>query len=406
MSNATVVIVGSGAAGATAAVTLRDGGHQGPVILVGREPEPPYERPLLSKAYLRGEVGREELWLRPAEAYAAKGIDFRPATDVTAIDVAERAVALSGGARLRFDRLLLATGSRPRRPQIPGIDLDGVLFLRSVADADRLRTAVERAQRVLVVGMGFIGAEVAASLRALGRDVTAVDRSGLPLSRALGPEVAGALAEIHAERGVRIVGGTSIASFEGRRRRLERAIATDGRELACDLAVVGLGAEPNVEIARDAGLAVDDGVVTDARFRTTVDGIFAAGDVARVEHPVARERIRVEHWQNAISQGTAVARLLLGEDEPYDAIPWFWSDQYEHEVNFAGFAGQSGEAVLRGRTDDRRFLAFYLADGRLRAVAGLNRPREVRQAMKLIRAGVAVDPARLADEATDLSTLG
>jgi 3-phenylpropionate/trans-cinnamate dioxygenase ferredoxin reductase subunit len=241
LGNGTVVIVGAGPAGATAAFALRDEGHTGPIILVGREPAPPYERPLLSKEYLRGDTGADRLWLRPLRDFEEGGIELRVGTEVASMDLRSRTVTLlpggtPGSGDLRFDQLLLATGSRPRRPAIDGVELDGVIFLRSLADADRLRSAVAQAEHVLVVGMGFIGAEVAASLRAAGRHVTALDRSGLPLSRAVGPDVARVLAEIHREKGVRIIEGASVASFDGRggrlRGRVERRGVRVGRDLS------------------------------------------------------------------------------------------------------------------------------------------------------------------------------
>lgn len=412
-----MVIVGAGLAGGTAALTLRRQGFDGRVTLVGEEGRPPYHRPPLSKTYLRGEEGRDDVLVAAAEEYASLGIELRPATRAARLDARLKTVELDAGAggpyeRLRYDRLLVATGSRNARLPVPGADLDGVLQLRSMEQSDRIRAEARPGRRAVVVGMGFIGCEVAASLRQLGVEVVAVEPHAVPLARVLGPEVGAVLADIHREHGVRLVVDDRVAAFEGDG-RVERVRTKQGRTLDCDFAVVGVGVIPNVELLQLAGAAVANGVLVDSRCRTTLPDVYAAGDLANHQHPIFG-RIRVEHWNNAFHQGEAAARSLVDEGGDYRYVHSFWSDQYQHKIEYLGFAERWDEVVLRGSPASRRFLAFFLQGGAMRAAFGLDRggdpedpadDGELKACEPLIREGVPLDPARLADESVGLSSL-
>lgn len=309
------------------------------------------------------------------------------------------------GEELPFDGLLLATGGRNRVAPIPGFDLPGVFQLRTVDDADRIAAAVRPGVRVVIAGMSFIGAEVAASLRQLGAEVFVVERGPAPLSRVLGERAGRALAEIHRGRGVRLLLNDGVASIEGCG-RAERVTTVAGESIECDLAIVAVGIEPSVELAANAGAAIDDGIVVDGLCATTLPGVYAAGDVTNAPHPIFG-RGRVEHWNNAFYQGRAAARSMLGQGRPYDYVHSFWSDQYDHSIEYAGFARTWDDLVFRGSPESGRFLGFYLEGRLLRAAVGLDRggdPEdrirggELKKCVELIRSGIRVDPERLADE--------
>lgn len=398
------VVIGAGLTGGTAAATLREYGFDGEVTLIGTEAHPPYERPPLSKAYLRGEVAFEDSLVRPEAFWPAHGVQAHLGVTATALDLERRVVALSDGEEVPFDRLLLATGARNRRPSIPGFNLDGVFGLRTLEECDRIRAAAVPGARAVLAGMGFIGCEVAASLRSLGVEVMAIDAGSVPLERVVGPEVGSVLGAVHREHGVVMVSGDRVAAFEGHG-RVERVVSGGGRTLECDLVVAGMGVEPVAELALAAGIDVENGVLVDDRCRTSADGVFAAGDVANHDHPVFGRHMRVEHWDNAIRHGRAAALSMLGRDTPYQDIPWFWSDQYDQNLQYAGYCTGWDRLVVRGSLPERAFTAFYLQDGVVQAVVALNRGREARQAMPLIRARAAVDPERLADQGVNLLDL-
>lgn len=400
----TFVIAGANLAGASAAIALRDEGFDGDVVLIGAEPDLPYERPPLSKAYLRGETPFESSLVRPAAFYRERAIDVRLGVRVVAVDVVARQVACEPGGRLAYDALLVATGGRNRRPPIPGLDLDGVYDLRTRQDADRIRAEMAPGRRAVVVGMGFIGCEVAASLRMAGLDVVAIEPEPTPLFRVLGEEVGRAIEGLHRDRGVRVHLGDAVARFEGAR-RVERIVTRAGRTIPCDFAVVGVGIEPATEIVAGTPITVDNGIVVDELCRTNVDGVFAAGDVANHFHPVAGRHVRVEHWQNALKQGAAAARSMLGRGRPYDEVHWFWSDQYDVNLQYAGFHARGDRLVVRGSLEARDFIAFYMTGSRIDAAVALNRPKEIRLAMPLIRRRVEVAPEALRDPDVDLRTL-
>ncbi len=400
------VIAGAGLAGGSAALALRDAGFDGEIVLLGSEAHPPYARPPMSKEFLRGERVFAQALLRPAEEYERKGIELRTLTVAVGFDPAVREVRLSGGEALRYDRLILATGSRNRSPGVPGEDLDGVLDLRTVEDAERIRRAAHPGLRAVIVGMGFIGSEVAASLRSLGVEVTAVMTGGGPLDRVLSPEVSAVLAAIHSEHGVRLVRGARLVAFEGSNGRVERAVTYSGERIGCDFAVVGVGVVANVELAVAAGLAVEGGgVAVDERCATGAPGVLAAGDVASFPYPAAGHRIRVEHWQHAIRHGQAAGLAAAGEGEPYAELPWFWSNQFEHNLQYLGWHRTWDGFEVRGSLEERSFVGFFLEGGAMRAAVAMNRGRELRGATELIRRGGAADPASLRDESVDLRSL-
>lgn len=405
MSATRIVIVGAGLAGVSAAFALREAGFGGSITLVGEEMHPPYHRPSLSKEYLRGEEGPADLFVKPPAAYAQRGIVWRSGEQVVAVDAAGRTVLLGSGAALPYDRLLVATGGRPRALDVPGVELPGVLQLRTIDDADRIAAAATPGCRAVVVGMGFIGSEVAASLRQRGAEVTAIEASQAPLGAVLGPEVGAVIADLHRERGVELLLGESVAAFEGSR-RLERVRTAGGRAVACDVAVVGIGMEPETGLLAAAGAATGRGVLVDALCRTSLPAIYAAGDVTDTEHPVFG-RSHVEHWNNARQQGEAAARSMLGQGRPYAYVHSFWSDQYDHSLEYVGFASGWDSLIFRGRPTSHRFLGFYLRQERLLAVVGLDRGgdpedhirgSELKKCVPLIAAGARLDPTRLADE--------
>lgn len=398
------VIVGGSLAGATAAITLREEDAGASVTVIGAERQPPYERPPLSKAYLRGEVPFDKALVRPAAFYAEHGIETMLGIRVTRIDPSERFVELEDGRRVGFDALLVATGGRNRRLSIPGRELDGIYGLRSVEDADRIRAEITPGRRAVVVGMGFIGSEVAASLRQKDLDVVAIEPAKTPLFRVLGQGVGQRLADLHRARGVRTIFEDTVTAFEGIG-RVARVLTKGGLQLDCDFVVAGIGIEPVVDLLDGTGVQVDNGVVVDQYCETTVPGIYAAGDVANHYHPVFERRIRVEHWQNAVKQGAAAARNMLGRAVPYDEIHWFWSDQYDANLQYAGFHTTWEQLVVRGRLDSETFLAFYVNGGRIDAVVGLNRAKDVRRAIPLIKARRVMDLTQLQDESIDLRSL-
>ncbi len=399
-----LVIVGASLAGGTAAATLRQEGFDGDLILVGAEPLPPYERPPLSKQYLRGEAPFEKALVRPAAFYEQNRIETRFGVRATRVDAVQRIVVLDTGEPIRYDKLLIATGVRNRRPPIPGLDLQGVFDLRSVADADALRSEIAPGRKAVVVGLGFIGCEVAASLRQKGVDVVGIDPAPTPLFRVLGPEVGQVVTAIHRDHGVDTVFGDVVARFEGAG-RVQRVVTRSGRRIDCDFAVVGVGVEPVIDVIADSGVETDNGILVDEYCRTSIEGIYAAGDVANHYHPVFGRRMRVEHWQNAMQQGTAAARSMLGNGQQYDAVHWFWSDQYDVNLQYAGFRRAWDQIVVRGSLAARNFLAFYLKQGQVDAVVAMNRGKDVRRVMPFIKARGTVDPLQLEDEGVDLRSL-
>ncbi len=402
-----VVIVGANMAGASAAETLRREGFQGSILLLGAESLAPYERPPLSKGYLLGHTPEAKLLLRPAEFYAEQGIELRLGARATALDAGAREVELEGGERIGFGRLLIATGSEVRRLDVPGANLSGIHYLRTLADAQALMAELPGA-RVAVVGAGFIGAEVAAACRSLGHAVTVIEPFAAPMERALGREIGGLLALVHRENGVELRLGEGVVAFRGAS-RVKEVETTAGARIPCDLAVVGVGVRPATDWLHGAGLALENGVVVDRFCATSMPGIYAAGDVANWPYQPAGAasavRVRMEHYDNALRQGEAAARNLLGQGAPYAPVPYFWSDQYDLQVQMVGYAPAWDQVVLRGSIEARSLAAFYLAGGRLRAVVLVNRVRDLGPARRLVAAGAILDPAQLADETMELRRL-
>jgi len=412
MKRPPIVIVGASLAGGTAAVTLREEGFDGDIVLIGAETQLPYNRPPLSKGYLRGQERFEDQLVKPASYYAEQRIQLKLGVRATAIDAKQKLVELEGGERVPYDRLLVATGGRNRTFSVPGATLAGVYQLRTVADCDRIRAAVAPGRRAVVIGFSFIGSEVSASLRQLGVEVVAIESSRVPLARVLGNDVGQVLADIHREKGVELISEDSVDALEGSG-RVARVRTKKGRVLECDLVVAGIGIQPNAELLGAAGAQVDNGVLVDERCRTSLPDVFAAGDVANHLHPLFG-RLRVEHWNNGYQQGAAAARSLLGRGGPYDYVHTFWSDQYEHVIEYVGFAASWERFVFRGRPESRKFLGFYLKDGVVRAAMGLDRggdpedPKgesELKAAVEMVRRRTRIDPAKLADESIDLRSL-
>ena len=400
----TFVIVGGGMAGAKAAETLREEGFDGRIVLIGAESLRPYERPPLSKDYLRGETEQEKVHVHSEAYYGEHDIDLRLGREVSRLDTGSREATLDDGETLRYDRLLLATGAEPRRLPIPGADLDGVLYLRTVPDSDRIRERLDRGGSLVVVGAGWIGAEVAASARQRGMEVTIVEPMSVPLERVLGPEMGAFYRDVHADQGVRLLLGTGVEGFEGGT-AVERVRTNDGQTLDCDAVVVGVGVKPRTALAEAAGLAMGDGVLADELLQTSAEGVFAAGDVVSAQHPFYGQRIRVEHGANALEQGPAAARNMLGAGAPYDKLPYFFSDQYDVGMEYAGYATSWDRVVVRGDLAGREFIAFWLAGDRVLAGMNVNVWDVTDTIQRLIRERVAIDDRRLADPDVPLDEL-
>lgn len=398
----TFVIVGAGVCGASAAQALREEGFDGDVVLIGQESHLPYERPPLSKEYLQGREGSDTLPLLAASWYEEHRIQVRLGARVDSIDARSRTVRLEGGDEVEAAAVLLATGGRPRT--LEAGPSERVLYLRTLEDSDRIRARIARAARIVVVGAGFIGAEVAASARTMGLEVTVLEALDVPLERALGKEMGAVYAEIHRDEGVDLRTGEGVDSIEesGEGVKVRTSL---GATIEGDAVVIGVGIEPSIELAESLGAEIDNGVVVDEFCRTSVKGVFAAGDIANHYHPVFERHIRVEHFDNSLKQGAAAARNMLGRNVPYDDPHWFWSDQYGNNLQYGGFAAEWDEIVVRGSVAERDFTAFYLNGGVLLATLGLNRGKDVRRAMKLISARATPDPAALGDEDVDLRTL-
>src|SRR5215470_16803580 len=398
------LIVGASLAGAKAAEALRTHGFDGRVMLIGAEPERPYERPPLTKDYLRGESERAKAYVHPDGFYEQQEIELVTGVTVTAIEPGASRVTLGDGRRLGYDQLLLATGAEPRRLQVPGADLDGVYYLRTLADCDLLRAQLEAGGRAAVVGAGWIGSEFAASARQRGLEVTVIDPQALPNERIFGSEVAGFYRDVHDQHGVELLLGDGVEAFEGAG-AVTGVRTASGRRVECDFAVVGIGVVPRTGLASGAGLEVDNGIVVDANLRTAAPGIFAAGDVANAWHPFFERSIRVEHWANALNQGPAAARAMLGQEVSYDHIPYFYSDQYDVGMEYSGYAPQWDEVVFRGDRAGGEFVAFWLRDGRVTAGMNVNVWDVNEDVQALIRSRQQVKVAALTDPGVTLDSL-
>ncbi|MEA2550832.1 MAG: 3-phenylpropionate/trans-cinnamate dioxygenase ferredoxin reductase component [Actinomycetota bacterium] len=400
----TFVIVGASLAGASAAATLREEGFDGRLILIGDEEVPPYERPGLSKTYLRGETTGASLTIRPPGWFEEQQIEPWFGRRVTELDAPRHTLELTGGEHLSYDAALIATGARNRRLDVPGADLAGVFQLRTLDDANRIRAAALAVERAVVVGMGFIGAEVAASLRQMGLDVTVLEALPGPLYRVLGPEISGALRSLHEEHGVRMRFDDAVARFEGDG-SLSAVTTTKGQVIEAGFAVVGVGTTPNAELMGGFGIAGNGGIAVGPTLETGHPDVFAAGDVATHDHRLFGP-IRVEHFDNAIRMGESAARNMLGAGAVYEDPHWFWSDQYTAQIQMAGFAPEWSKMVVRGSLSARSFCAFQLDDeGIVIGAVSMDWPRDVRRSFGLITKQVAPAPQALEDPDVDIREL-
>ncbi len=398
------VIIGAGQAGAQGAQSLRQAGFAGRIILIGEEPVAPYQRPPLSKAYLQGALGADRLALKPDAFYSQNDIALRLGVRIAAIDRANARIMTDSGEAISYDRLMIATGAPPRRLVCPGADLPGVHYLRTIEDCEGLRPALATARRLVIVGAGYIGLEVAASARKAGRAVTVLEAQSRVLQRVAGPEISAFFDATHRAHGVDLRLGSMLSGFEGRG-RIERAVLADGEKIDCDAVLIGVGAAPAIALAVDAGLTIDNGVATDERARTSDRSIFAAGDCASHPSRLYGRRLRLESVPNAIEQAKVAGANMAGGDAIYDAVPWFWSDQYDIKLQTAGVAEGADAAVVRGEPAAARFSVWSLKEGRVLAVDAVNDPAAFLASKKIIAAKAPVDAKKLADPATDLKSL-
>ncbi|MFJ4833712.1 NAD(P)/FAD-dependent oxidoreductase [Streptomyces sp. NPDC088747] len=403
----TLVIVGGGLAAGKTAEELRRAGHQGPVLVIGDEPERPYIRPPLSKGYLLGKEDRESIHVHPEGWYQDHGVELILGTTVTALDVRAKEIALSDGRRVRYAKLLLATGSSPRRLPVPGADLGNVLYLRRVGDSERLRAAFTEGARIVVIGGGWIGLETAAAARTAGAHVTVLEHSELPLLKVLGREAAEVFAALHRDHGVELYPRAVIERITGSGSLADGVLLADGRHLPADAVVVSVGITPNVGLAEAAGLEVSNGIVTDAHLRTSDPDVFAAGDVANAYHPRFGRHLRVEHWANALRQPRVAALGMLGEDAVHDRLPYFYTDQYDLGMEYTGYTEPGGydRVVFRGAPDERRFIAFWMSGSRVVAGMSVNVWDVIDDVRALIESEVVTDDSDLADPGVPLRSL-
>jgi len=406
-TNEAMVIVGAGQAGGTAAAALRDAGFDGPLMLIGQEREAPYERPALSKGYLQGTVERDSTAVHPPSWYVENDVDLIIDTAVVGIDPALHRVWMVRGRHADYRALLIATGSSPRPLPVPGADLAGVHYLRTLQDSDRIRSVLRHDSRIVVIGAGWIGLETAAAARTAGLQVTVLEAAALPLLRVLGPEVAEIFAALHVDHGVDLRCGVQVAEITGAGGHVNGVRLRDGSQFATGAVIVGAGIVPNTRLAAGAGLTVDNGILVNDHLRTSDPDIYAAGDVANAFHPVLGRHVRVEHWANAVHQPQTAARAMLGHDAGYQRLPYFFSDQYDLGMEYTGHVEPGGydQVVLRGDTDRREFIAFWLRRGRVLAGMNVNVWDVTTAIESMILAGRPVDTAKLADPGAPLESL-
>lgn len=399
-----IVIIGAGQAGAQAAASLRQEGFTGAVTLVGAEPEPPYQRPPLSKAYLQGALEKSRLYLKPFDFYEKQSIELRMNARAASIDRAGKSVAIDSGETLAYDKLLIATGAPPRRLTAPGAELPGIHYLRTIADSDALAPILKGDARIVIVGAGYIGLEVAASARKAGLPVTVLEAMDRPLARVAGPEVSTFFADLHRAHGVDLRLGAMVEGFAGKN-AVEAVVLRSGETIPCGAVLVGVGAAPATALAEAAGLKVENGVWVDEQARTEDPSIWAAGDVTNFPSPLYGRRMRLESVPNAIDQAKAAAANMAGRAMIYDAVPWFWSDQYDVKLQTAGIADGADQRVIRGEKGANKLAVWHLKEGRLLAVDTMNDPAAFLIGKKLIAARAAPDAKILADPAADLKSL-
>ena len=402
------LIVGGGLAGAYCASELRKQGAEGSILIAGRESEPPYDRPPLSKNYLRGESPREDAYVNPRDWYEENEVELATATNVMALDPAERTAKLQGGEEVRFDRALLATGANVNILRVEGVGLEGIHYLRAFGNSDAIREEAAKAGRAVMIGGSYIGCEVAASLREMGVEVAIVMLEEVALSRTFGEEVGRYFHDKLTERGVEILGGEELAAFEGDG-RVSAVVTESGRTVEGGMVVVGAGVRPDVMLAERAGLEVHDGIVCDAKLETSAPGIFAAGDVCSYDSAIHGRRLRVEHWDVALQHGRHAARAMLGSEEPFREVPYFFSDLSDWaSLEYVGPADDWDEIVWRGAPDDDAFSAWYLEDGVVKGALSVERSEDLMHARRLIESGAEVTAvkAALADADSDLDAIG
>jgi 3-phenylpropionate/trans-cinnamate dioxygenase ferredoxin reductase subunit len=402
------LLIGGGMAGGNCAAELRKAGADGSVMIVGREPDPPYERPPLSKEYLRGESKREDAYVNAADWYEENDVELRARTNVTALDPNERIATLQGGEEVRFGKALVATGANVNILRLEGCEASGIHYLRALGNSDAIREQAEAAEQVLIVGGSYIGCEVAASLTAKGKNCTIVTMEDVALSRTFGEEVGRFFHDSLTSHGVEFVGGEELASFEGDG-ELSAIVTKSGKRFEGQMVVVGAGVRPDVMLAQKAGLEVDNGIVCDSKLETSVPGVFAAGDVCSYDSVVHGRRLRIEHWDVALQQGHHAARAMLGSDEPYSEVPYFFSDLADWtSLEYVGPAEKWDELVWRGSADDGEFSAFYLDGGRVAAAISVGRSEDLTHARRLLEAGTDVSGQKdkLADTDTELDDVG
>ncbi|GIX30559.1 MAG: putative ferredoxin reductase [Porticoccaceae bacterium] len=398
MAKERCIIVGASHAAAQLAPTLRQHGYEGSIAVIGDEYFLPYHRPPLSKDFLAGKKSIDDILIRPPAVYQKNNIRFVLGLTVTGIDRANKHLLLDDGEQIPYDKLVLTVGARVRRLEVPGVDKKGIFYLRTLADVQQIKAYAGKARHAVIVGGGYIGLETAASLRKLGMEVVVLEALPRVLARVTAPEVSAFYTRVHAEEGVRIVTDAQVAEFLGDGEVREVALA-DGRTFPADLVIIGIGIIPNTEMAAEAGLEVDNGIVVDEFARTSDPDILAAGDCTCHFNPIYGRRVRLESVQNAVDQATIAALTLCGQPRPYRALPWFWSDQYDLKLQIAGLSQGYDQVVIRGDIErGRSFAAFYLKEGKLLAVDAVNRPQEFMLGKRLIAEGVEVDPSLLRQE--------
>ena len=403
------LLVGGGMAAGNCARHLREQGADGDIVIVGREPDPPYNRPPLTKGYVRGEESRDDVLFRPDEWYGEQRIELLTRTSVTALDVDGRTAKLSNKEELGFDKALLATGSNVRILRVEGAQLDGIHYLRTLRNSDALRAELERAERVALIGAGYIGTELAASFTALGKQCELLMLESVTLERFYGPEVGRFFQDVLTAHGVRVHASQELERFEGSGDRVERVVTRSGLAIDCDFVVIGAGVAPDIMLAQRAGIETDSGVLVDRYLETSAPGIFAAGDIAEYESVVHDRRLRIEHWDVAFNQGRYAALNMLGQRQPYDVVPYFWSDLADWvSLEYVGPASEWDEVWLRGSLHEGKFTAFYVKGGRLAAALTVGRSDDLAVAARLLKEKTDIGAlrARIEDPGADIAELG
>jgi 3-phenylpropionate/trans-cinnamate dioxygenase ferredoxin reductase subunit len=404
VTNQRIAIAGAGHAAGQVVATLRQKKFDGNVILIGEEPYLPYQRPPLSKKFLAGELDAERLHFKPESFYDDPGVEVRLETRIDAVDRDNRILRAANGDDIAFDKLVLATGARPRLLEVPGVELDGIHYLRTIADVNAIRNRLTKGTRMAIVGGGYIGLEVAAVASQMGADVTVIEMEDRVMSRVVPPSLSEFYQKEHTSHGVKLVLSTGVTGFSGDE-QVSAVNLSDGEQVATELVVIGIGIVPNTELAADAGLDVDNGIVVDDHCRTSDSDIFGVGDCTRHPNDILGYRVRLESVHNAVEQAKTAASNICGEDASYAQVPWFWSDQYDLKLQIAGLSQGYDEVILRGDPDSRSFSCLYLHDGALIAVDAVNSPKDFMQSKALIAAHAVIEPALLANTENELKNL-